>query len=85
MFEDETITIGCPQCSHIIPILVRDLEDSSEAHVTCGSCRAAVKVEAREFQQRLEVVRKELDEIQFEAKRGSKKFARRPRKGDFQI
>jgi hypothetical protein len=42
-----------------------------------------VKVEAEEFRQRLALVRKELEEIQLEARRATK--SRRQRKDDFQI
>jgi hypothetical protein len=71
MFDDETIDI------------VRDFEESSEARVNCHHCGVIVKVEAEEFRRRLALVRKELEEIQLEARRAIK--GRRPRKDDFQI
>lgn len=83
MFEDETVDIACPNCGQKNSILVRDFEASSEARVSCHHCAAIVKVEAEEFRQRLAVVRKELEEIQLEARRADK--SRRPRKDDFQI
>jgi len=83
MFEDETVDIACPNCSQKNSILVRDFEASSEARVSCHHCGVIVKVEAEEFRQRLALVRKELEEIQLEARRTTK--ARRPRKDDFQI
>ncbi|MBV8772574.1 MAG: hypothetical protein JO166_09645 [Deltaproteobacteria bacterium] len=83
MFEDETVDIACPNCSRKNSILVREFEASSEARITCQHCGAIVKVEADEFRRRLALVRKELEEIQLEARRAGK--SRRPRKDDFQI
>jgi transcription elongation factor Elf1 len=83
MFEDETVDIACPNCGQKNSILVRDFEASSEAHVSCHHCGVKIKVEADEFRQRLALVRKELEEIQLEARRADK--SRRPRKNDFQI
>lgn len=83
MFEDETIDIACPNCGRKNAILVRDFEASSEARVTCQHCGVIVKIEADEFRRRLTVVRKELEEIQLEARRAGK--SRRLRKDDFQI
>jgi transcription elongation factor Elf1 len=83
MFEDETVDIACPNCGQKNSILVRDFEASAEAHVSCHHCGVMVRVEAKEFRQRLDDVRKELEEIQLEARRAIK--GRRPRKDDFQI
>lgn len=83
MFEDETVDIACPNCGQKNSILVRDFETSAEAHLSCHHCKAVVRVEAEEFRQRLDDVRKELEEIQLEARRTTK--GRRPRKDDFQI
>ncbi|HJU12428.1 MAG TPA: hypothetical protein VJ728_16210 [Candidatus Binataceae bacterium] len=83
MFEDETVDITCPNCHQQNSILVRDFEASSEARVSCHQCGVIIKVEAEEFRHRLALVRKELEEIQLEARRAGK--ARRPRKDDFQI
>ncbi len=83
MFEDETVDIACPKCGHPNSILVRDFEANSEARINCHHCGVTVKVEAEEFRQRLASVRKELEEIQVEARRASR--SRRPRKDDFQI
>jgi uncharacterized Zn finger protein len=83
MFEDETIDIACPNCGQKNSILVRDFEVSAEAHVSCHHCGVMVKIEAEEFQQRLALMRQELEEIQRAARRAPK--SRRPRKDDFQI
>jgi hypothetical protein len=83
MFEDETVDITCPNCGQKNTILVRDFEANSEARVSCHHCRVMVKIEAEEFRRRLAFVRKELEEIQLEARRSGK--SRRPRKHDFQI
>lgn len=83
MFEDETVDIACPNCGQKNSILVRDFEASSEARVSCHHCGVVVKIEAEEFRQRLDLLRKELEEIQLEARRASR--SRRPRKDDFQI
>jgi transposase-like protein len=83
MFEDETVDIACPNCGQKNSIMVRDFEGSSESRITCHHCGVIVKVEAEEFHQRLGLVRKELEEIQREARRTTK--SRRPRKDDFQI
>jgi hypothetical protein len=82
MFEDETVDITCPNCNQKNSILVRDFEASAEARIRCRHCGVMVKVEAEEFRQRLTLVRKELEEIQLEARRANR---RRPRKDDFQI
>jgi transcription elongation factor Elf1 len=83
MFEDQTVDITCPNCGRKNSILVCDFEASSEARISCHHCGVVVKVEAEEFRQRLARVRKELEEIQLEARRATK--SRRPRKDDFQI
>jgi len=83
MFDDETVDIACPNCGQKNSIPVRDFEASPEARVSCCHCGAIVKVEAEEFRARLAQVRKELEEIQLEARRVSR--TRRPRKDDFQI
>lgn len=85
MFEDQTIDILCPNCAHVNPVPVRDFEDNTESHVVCVSCKAGIKIEAHEFRQRLEEVRKELEEFELEAARDSRQIIKRPRKGDFQI
>jgi transcription elongation factor Elf1 len=84
MFEDETVDVACPQCGQKNSVLVRDFEANAEVHLTCQSCGVAVKIEAQEFRQRLDLVRKELEQIQIEAKRAGR-AGRRPRKDDFQI
>jgi len=83
MFEDETVDITCPKCSHLNSILVRDFEASSESHIICVGCKAPVKVEAEEFRRRLENVRKELADLEREAERGMPKPRRA--KDDYQI
>jgi transcription initiation factor TFIIIB Brf1 subunit/transcription initiation factor TFIIB len=83
MFEDETVDIACPNCGQKNSVLVRDFEMSAEAHVSCHHCGVMVKIEAEEFRRRLGLMRKELEEIQREARRATK--GRRPRKDDFQI
>lgn len=85
MFEDETVDITCPGCGHKNSILVRDFEASPEVHINCQSCGVGVRVEAEEFRQRLDLVRKELEDLQLEAGRRGKKKDRRTRKDDFQI
>ena len=82
MFEDETILVACPKCSFKNEVLVRELEKVSELHVACGGCKVGLKLEAKEFQHKLDAMREELEEMELEAKREKKP---RPRKGDFQI
>jgi hypothetical protein len=84
-FEDQTVDILCPNCAHVNPVPVRDFEGHTESHLVCVSCNAGVKIEAQEFSQRLEEVRKELEELEFEATRESAQKIKRPRKDDFQI
>jgi hypothetical protein len=84
MFEGEEVDIHCPKCGHLNAIEVRDFEEHAEIHFVCESCKTAVKVEASEFRSRLDSVRKELEELEREAARGSKAPPKR-RKGDFQI
>lgn len=81
MFEDETVGIACPKCGHNNPIPVREFEKSAELHFACQKCRVSVRVEANEFRERLERVRREVEELE----RGAKRKLKRPGKGDFQI
>jgi phage FluMu protein Com len=83
-FEDQTIDILCPKCSHVNSVAVRDFEEHTESHIVCFSCKAGIKIEAHEFHDRLDDVRKELEELEQEATRESRP-PKRPRKGDFQI
>jgi transposase-like protein len=85
MFEDDTIDIACPNCRRTHSILVREFEEGAESHFICDSCGARVKIEGDEFRQRIEQVRKELEQLKREAGRKAKVNPRRPRKGDFQI
>lgn len=85
MFEDETVDIACPNCGYKNSILVREFEKSAETHFVCESCKAGVKIEANEFRHRLEQVREELESLERDAARESKRKGKRPRKGDFQI
>ena len=85
MFEDQTIDILCPQCTHVNPVPVSDFEENAETHVVCISCKARIKIEAHEFLEHLDQVRKELEEFELEAARDSKSKVKRPRKDDFNI
>ncbi len=85
MFEDQTVDVACPKCGHKNSILVGEFEKSAETHFICEGCRSGVKVEASEFRRRLEQVREELEDLEREAARETKKKAKRPPKGDFQI
>jgi transcription elongation factor Elf1 len=82
MFEDETVDIACPKCGHMNTILVRELEQSTEAHIVCEGCKAHVKVEAAEFQNRLHKIEDEVEAMETEARQAGRP---KPRKGDFQI
>jgi hypothetical protein len=42
-------------------------EGKNEWHIACEKCKVVVKVEARDFQQRLDQVRMELEDIKREA------------------
>ncbi len=83
MFEDETIDVACPKCNHRNPVLLREIEANDELHIICEKCKVGVKIEAKGFQQRLDEIRKELEEIQREAHLDNP----RPRrtKDDYQI
>lgn len=83
-FEDQTIDIRCPSCSHINSVPVREFEEHTVTHLLCPSCKAGIKIEADEFRQHLDEVRQELEEFEREAMRESRP-PKRPRKGDFQI
>jgi hypothetical protein len=85
MFEDQTIDILCPQCAHVNPVPVSDFEENAETQIVCLRCKARIKIEAHEFLQHLDQVRKELEEFELEAARGAKPKNKRPRKDDFQI
>ncbi len=85
MFEDETISIACPQCGFKNSLLVREIEHTSESHIVCQGCQVGVKVEASEFQNRLNEISKEVETMSLEARRAGKKIQNRIRKGDFQI
>jgi hypothetical protein len=82
MFEDETIVVACPKCAFKNEVLVRELEKTDLLHAVCGGCKVGLKIEAKEFQHKLDAMREELEEIESEVKRERKP---RPRKGDFQI
>lgn len=85
MFEDETIDIACPQCGHRNSLLVREVEAKVESHITCENCKVGVRIEARGFQQRLDEVRKELEEIERAAHNENKKPKSRRVKDNYQI
>jgi hypothetical protein len=67
MFEDETISIACPQCGFKNSLLVRQFERTSETRIVCQGCRVGITVEASEFQRRLNQISNELETI---SKRG---------------
>ena len=84
MFEDETIDIDCPKCGHKNTMPVHDFEESAESHFVCEGCKAPVKVEGKHFHDRLDALRKELEELERDAARDTRK-TRKPGKDDFQI
>jgi len=85
MFEDETISIACPRCGYRNSLLVREFEQTSETRIACEGCRVGIKVEASEFQQRLNQISNELQTMSLEARQARRKSLNRIRKGDFQI
>ena len=84
MFEDETVDVACPKCRHLNSIPVHEFEEHAETHFVCIGCKVGVRVEGNEFRQRLSQVREELEELERDAARETKK-GKRPKKGDFQI
>ena len=85
MFEDETVDIVCHQCGHRNSVLVREVEAKTESHIVCAGCKVGVRIEAGEFQRRLDQVRKELEDMQREAHRDSGKPNPQRTKDDYQI
>ncbi len=85
MFDDETVDIACPKCGHKNSILVREFEEKAEAHFPCAGCGVGLKIDSGEFRERLERVKKELEDLEREASRDPRRTTRRTRKGDFQI
>jgi transcription elongation factor Elf1 len=85
MFEDETVDIACPNCGHRNSLLVREVEAKTESHIVCNNCKAFVKIETEGFQQRLDQVRKELADIEREARRDTDKPKPRRAKDDYEI
>jgi hypothetical protein len=85
MFEDETVDIPCPKCGRKNSILVREFEETAETHFVCVGCQAGVRIEAKEFHDRLARVREELEDLERAAARATRTKGKRPRKGDFQI
>jgi transcription elongation factor Elf1 len=85
MFEDETVDIHCPKCGHRNSLLVREVETKTESHIVCAGCKAGIKIEAKEFHQRLDQVRKELENIEREAHSQSQQPKPRQAKDDYQI
>jgi transcription elongation factor Elf1 len=85
MFEDETVDITCPKCGHRNSLLVREVEAKTESHIVCTSCKVRVKIDAKEFQLRLDQVRQELEDIQRKAHSQSRKPSPRRAKDDYQI
>ena len=84
MFEDETVDVACPKCGHLNSILVHEFEESAETHFVCVGCNVGVRIEAKEFRQRLGQVRDELAELERGAARDAMK-GKRPKKDDFEI
>jgi len=84
MFEDETVDVACPKCGHLNSILVHEFEESAETHFICVGCNVGVRIEAKEFRQRLGQVRDELAELERGAARDAMK-GKRPKKDDFEI
>jgi len=85
MFEDETIDIACPNCGFKNSLLVRELEQTREAHIVCRGCQVGVKIDASGFQQQLNEISDELETMSLEARHERRKSLIRIRKGDFQI
>ena len=85
MFEDETIDIACPKCGFMNSLLVREFEQATEVHFVCPDCGVGVKIEASEFQQHLNQISKELENMTVEARQARRQSSNRRRKGDFQI
>ena len=85
MFEDETISIACPQCGFKNSPLVRQFEETSETRIVCQGCRVGIKVEASEFQRRLNQISTEVEIMSLEARQARRKSLSRIRKGDYQI
>ncbi len=85
VFEDETVDIACPKCGHKNTVLVRDFEETARARIVCESCKVGLRIEADEFRERLERVRKEVEELERNAEQDAKRKPRQRRKGDFQI
>ncbi len=83
MFEDETIDLDCPKCGHKNTMPVHDFEEGAESHFVCEGCKSPVKVEGKHFHERLDALRKEIEELEREAEQSPR--TRRPRKDDFQI
>ena len=77
--------LACPNCGFKNPLLVRELERSSETRIACQGCRVGIKLEASEFQQRLNQISNELEIMSLEARQARRKSLNRIRKGDFQI
>jgi len=84
MFEDETVDIACPKCGFKNSLLVRDFEQNPETHIVCQGCKVGVKVEALEFQRRLNQINQEVENMRVEARQAGKKNPPK-RKGNFQI
>ena len=63
MFEDETVDVRCPKCEHLNTMLVREFEEREEAHFVCEGCKTGVKVEGREFHDRLARLRQEVEDL----------------------
>jgi len=85
MFEDEAIAIACPQCGFKNSLLVRELEQTSETRIACQGCRVGIRLEASEFQRRLNQISHELETMRLEARQARRRSLNRIRKGDFQI
>ena len=84
MFEDETIDIACPHCGYRTSLLVVEVEATAESHIICKKCNAGIKIDTRDFQQRLDQIRKELEEMERNA-RSTSRGAQRRTKDDYQI
>ncbi len=82
MFEDETVTVACPNCGYKNPVLLREAESALETSIVCNHCHKAIKIGLEGFHRHLDQVRAELDAIQHDAAAPKKKPGS---KDDYQI
>ena len=61
IFDDQSITFQCPECSHKMEVKVGRLKNSPD--VTCGGCGKTIHLDAKQFGENMANVEKQIDDL----------------------